>query len=373
MDSNRMCDNSVCPATNITDTTTVKCHHCKKDFHLPCYEIIHSKARIFISKNIVFMCDECLECSSPKRKQAGESKTSNEKLTVSASLQSPERQHAQPPTIFTNKKLSEMIGEMIGELSMKIDNNTSTLSQIKNGVDSMHSTIRDNNNLDNNSTYANVLGAKPHLRTQFASEMQPAASSAPQKATTTREESRNLDAETKIALKKRQLTAGNSTKQGLGAPVAIEPRKTVKIQRTPLEKSVYVSRVDTSITTDVLIDYIKNELPNVDVKHFLPRLLVKKGQDLEELTFVSFRLQCTEELYAKFISPDFWPSHVMIGEFVEKPSDKRSKLGDFIVQKMNELSNDGLSDSTAAKAMDESSSSTSKNQSINASEPPPEI
>jgi len=57
---------------------------------------------------------------------------------------------------------------------------------------------------------------------------------------------------------------------------------------------------------------------------------------------------------------------------VEKPSDKRSKLGDFIVQKMNELSNDGLSDSTAAKAMDESSSSTSKNESINASAPPPE-
>lgn len=138
-----------------------------------------------------------------------------------------------------------------------------------------------------------------------------------------------------------------------------------------MEKSVYVSRIDPSVTTDDLIEYIKNELPNVDVKHFLPCLLVKKVQDLEELSFVSFRLQCTEALYSELISPDFWPNHVMIGEFVEKPSDKRAKIGDFIAQKINELSTEGLSDSNKSTAMDESSSSTSKNEIGNASAPSP--
>lgn len=213
---NRMCENSVCPTSNVSPANTVNCHYCKKYFHLACYDIISTKAKVFVSKHIVFLCDDCLECQSPKRKT--ERKTSNEQLTATvSSYSSSERAQSHPlTTIVTNKR----VAELIGELSMKIDNNTSTLSQLKNGVDLMHSTIRDNNN----TTYANVLGAVQQRRTQLAPDAQQINSSAP-KATAAREEMRSLDAETKIALKKRQLTAGNSTKQGLGAAVTIDHAK----------------------------------------------------------------------------------------------------------------------------------------------------
>lgn len=56
---------------------------------------------------------------------------------------------------------------------------------------------------------------------------------------------------------------------------------------------------------------------------------VKKGQNLEQLTFVSYRLSCTEELYSKFMESSFWPKHVMIGEFIVRER-VQPNVGDFI-------------------------------------------
>lgn len=363
----RECNHTKCPTAHTSDTNTVDCHVCKKDFHLPCYDIIATKARIFISKHIVFLCDTCIGCPSPKRKPAGESKkTTQAEPTIKSSDRINTSAATLPSAVVSNKRLFDLLNEV----SAKIDNNSSTLSQLKDGVDSMHSIVRENNN-----THAKV---RQQQHTCSATELQPSNSLATNKTVTASEEQRNMDAETKLALKKRQLTAGKSIKQGLGAPVEIQPRKPATVQRTPLNKSVYVSRIDPSVTTDNLVEYIKNELPNVNIKHFLPRLLVKKDQNLEELTYVSFRLQCTEALYDAFISPDFWPNHVKIGEFIEKQSDKRAKLGEFIAQKINDLSTGGLIDLTAPNATSvetESTSSwipTTKNDVINNNTVPPE-
>lgn len=51
-------------------------------------------------------------------------------------------------------------------------------------------------------------------------------------------------------------------------------------------------------------------------------MLVKKDQKVEDLTFISYRLLCNDLYYEKFIDSAFWPSHVMIGEFIEKPRKK---------------------------------------------------
>lgn len=53
------------------------------------------------------------------------------------------------------------------------------------------------------------------------------------------------------------------------------------------------------------------------------RLLVKKDQNLEDLTFISYRLLCTEIIYQQLMESSFWPSHVFIGEFVDKPRPPR--------------------------------------------------
>lgn len=105
-----------------------------------------------------------------------------------------------------------------------------------------------------------------------------------------------------------------------------------------LTKLIYISRLQTNVTADKITCYIKTKVPDLDEKNILLRMLVKKDQNLEELTFISFRLSCTEELYTKLIDSSFWPHHVMIGEFIERER-KQNNLGDFIVTKppQNEL------------------------------------
>lgn len=67
----RKCGNH-CPEDNVGPTTMTNCRICKKLFHLPCYDVITTSARLFVSANIVFICDACLleldDEKSPKRR-----------------------------------------------------------------------------------------------------------------------------------------------------------------------------------------------------------------------------------------------------------------------------------------------------------------
>lgn len=57
-DDNRLrkCDGDF-PNENINENTNVKCRACKNLFHLPCYDVSFLSSRLFVSKNIVFICD----------------------------------------------------------------------------------------------------------------------------------------------------------------------------------------------------------------------------------------------------------------------------------------------------------------------------
>lgn len=69
----KICDQN-CPAENQKDEYSIDCRQCKQQFHLPCFDIVQTKNRLFATKNVVFMCDDCLksidDIKSPKRKQA---------------------------------------------------------------------------------------------------------------------------------------------------------------------------------------------------------------------------------------------------------------------------------------------------------------
>ena len=56
----------------------------------------------------------------------------------------------------------------------------------------------------------------------------------------------------KLALRNRELFAGTVTSVGgsLGKAVEIQPRKTIKLKRLRLIKSIYISRIETHITDD---------------------------------------------------------------------------------------------------------------------------
>lgn len=69
-------------------------------------------------------------------------------------------------------------------------------------------------------------------------------------------------------------------------------------------------------------NYIKQEKPDLDTKHFSLRIIVKKDQQLDELIFVSIQHCCTRDIFEIFMSSAFWPIYVIIDAFMEKQSEK---------------------------------------------------
>lgn len=124
----------------------------------------------------------------------------------------------------------------------------------------------------------------------------------------------------------RKLTSGtdNSVDHDLGNGVVPKRNQNNQIH---FNKSVYVSKLEPTVTNEKLMNFIKKKLPDLTDNDIKLHLLVKKDQKVEDLTFVSFRLLCNETFYEKFIDSSFWPSHVMIGEFIDKP---RKTSSDFI-------------------------------------------
>lgn len=106
----------------------------------------------------------------------------------------------------------------------------------------------------------------------------------------------------------------------LGGPVAerSEARNSRRGFVNGFARSLYISKLKPSVTEQSVIAYLKENVPGINDDLFALRLLVKKDQELDKLSFVSFRLNCNEDLFGKLSDPSFWPAHVMIGEFVEK-------------------------------------------------------
>lgn len=100
-----------------------------------------------------------------------------------------------------------------------------------------------------------------------------------------------------------------------------------KLQRINFSNSVYISRCKNSTTPDDITKHIMTEIEGVNESDFAVRLLVKKDQNVELLSFVSFRILCFEKVHKHLTDPEFWPNGILIGDFHEK---RKTLLGDFI-------------------------------------------
>lgn len=106
---------------------------------------------------------------------------------------------------------------------------------------------------------------------------------------------------------------------GLGKAVRVIERQNIpKI----IWKWIYVSRVSLDVSWVQIVNYIKTNLPDIDEKCFKVHMLVERDQSPEKLSYISFHVACVELMYNKLCDPSFWPSHVMIGDFVERPCKK---------------------------------------------------
>lgn len=88
-----------------------------------------------------------------------------------------------------------------------------------------------------------------------------------------------------------------------------------------LNKSIRIAGLHPSVTVEQMNDYVLENTPLNDKSKFRCKMLVKSGQDLSNLTFISFKIDVAADDFAAIVNPDCWPSHVTIREFVhiQKP------------------------------------------------------
>lgn len=107
------------------------------------------------------------------------------------------------------------------------------------------------------------------------------------------------------------------------------------IPRPTFNKSIYVSRVGTSVSHEKMVSYIEKHSDMKKNINFKCSLLVKKEADLSTLTFVSYKIDVTEESFDHLMLESFWPKGIQIRPFV--PKEKKSvEFGDFLNSSVNE-------------------------------------
>lgn len=343
----------VCQPTNINVNTTVDCHTCKGKFHLPCFDIIQPASKLFVSPNIVFLCDDCLtSCeNSPKRKGAKSPKVL--KQTVLSQKAGILSSQTTPVGTMSKKPVSnEHLRMLIEKLSKKCD---SSFASLKTSVDSVHDTISSNkiqideslkkNDADLSSvtktivekldTFEKKQSFSQVLSASLSSKQKPSVSSPAIKPLrqTSSVASKAVTKSNPVANKYKSCPLISGTNevisQHIGKEVTITKRKrknstTTAIDARPkLSKAVYVTRFQPGVTVDGVMMYLNSQIPDLVENKVAIRMLVKKDQDVNELQFISFRISCTEDLFPKLSEPAFWPSYIKMREFVFEPKKPR--------------------------------------------------
>lgn len=330
MGKDNICHRDECEPRNINTDSTISCAKCKGVIHLPCFGIARKACELFVHRNIMMFCFKCippdtddsLTVSTPPpttatpqtRKLASCSKTSSSTKTQSTITQ-----------LVTDKKLLEIhsllktVDTNVRAIELKLSSNdeqTKLYSDVLKKVN--ENTMNTNAMLSENSKKPLFSNVVARMNQSPFPKLTPSKRRRPDDSPTT-----NVLRAKPQQFPNRKLICGTSatTNDKLGAPIE-------NIKRTSpyahLNKSIYVSRLQPTVTTDQIVGYLKEKIPDICEKDVSLRLLVKKEQreQLDMLSFISYRLLCTDEIHEKLMDASFWPAHVRIGEFFERPRQK---------------------------------------------------
>lgn len=347
----KKCSRDDCPTANINVNSNAQCHACKAKFHLPCFNVTTPAAKLFVIKNIVFLCDECLSTGekSPKRKGNDVQKTLRQTLLTPSRFSSPQTSSDQ-----TEKSTIDQLQQLVHNLSDKIDVNTNTVASLKESVVSMHETVSSNqaqideslkkNDTEFSSAAKTIVEQLEKIEQKQSYAQALGSSSSNQIVRQVTDNSQQSTAISKPAPKKAvaykfkgiPLNSGTNedTTHMLGAPVVFTERRRHRQNSTnavparpKFTKSVYITRLQPSVTVDGLKLFLHTQIKDLDESQMSIRMLVKKDQDMSEMSFISFSISCTDNLFSQLGSPSFWPSHIKMREFINEPRKPRETAG----------------------------------------------
>lgn len=364
-----------CPEDNVNHATTKKCRMCKKSFHLPCYDVIEKPSKLFIVENIVFLCDDCLEAldneSSPerKRKSANNSVLRQSMLSPSVTGSISLSSNMLPPTTTINAKKcsNEKLYSLMSTIADKLDKQSNKIDEIGQNVCTVGNDViatkkktheaydvvfsrlmlREQQDLrdlskemfrpNKNDTFETPNGTKqnrvyPKPRT-YSTVVQSTLPVTPQPTSSEqRKRVKTISLIENATGETLQTAKFPSPKQGkknveLGKPIPnrqLPPRKS-----NPFTKSVWISRFHPETTPDEIENYITEHTEAKDKTKFKCVKLVKKDQDVTQMSFVSFKIDTTPEVFDILINPENWPQNKSVREFI-RMSPPKPKLEDFV-------------------------------------------
>lgn len=403
-----------CPEDNVSDSTTKNCRICKKSYHLPCYGILQAPNRLFVSDNIVFVCDGCLvsldDEHSPKRKQNVQSILKQSVLGSSSSggftLQSPsqpieQNKQAKKPTNEQMYALMLKIFDKVNNQTDKIDEIGVNVCEVGNRVIESKQTSNDIYNIvhsrmmlreqqdlrdlakqvfhpngtetvgnvgfgpDNARVYPtlstprtqNRIKSKPNtpkpklystvIKSTLPVTPQPEAPSQRKKE----QHITLIDNSSDTTIKSVKIPTPKQGKKDVQIGRAVEERQIVPRNSNPLSKSIWISKFHPETTPEELENYIVEHTEVKDKSKFKCSKLVKKDQDVTNMSFVSFKIDVTPENFGILIAPENWPQNKHVREFI-KMAPPKPTLADFVPQKPSNSASINATENAAHHAND---------------------
>lgn len=314
MEQTRLCSRDDCPTANLRPDCTTNCGKCSSIIHLQCIGIFKKTSEILINSHIKVFCMKCArETSSPP--PIDSSKTESK------------------ATSTTERKIDAVL-EILDGIKTNVENTKTNVELHRAEAKSYAETLYQVKASVNRS-----VGGGDHQKAKLFSSVLAGQSTSPKRGggedqlqfpplgRDSKRRKTGVDEPMPKAVRKtRPLTAGTGGDENheLGSPVRPAAPKTTPRIRLP--NSIYVSRLQPSVDVEQMRAYIKRKVPEATDDEFDLRLLVKKDQVLDTLTFVSFRLLCADKHVNTLTDSNFWPSHVMIGNFLERPRPKQQSV-----------------------------------------------
>lgn len=113
--------------------------------------------------------------------------------------------------------------------------------------------------------------------------------------------------------------SGSSKIVGVKRKSTLRPASRPVQEVDPNMRRIFISRLEPSTSCDQIIEHLKSKNIIDDSTDIKCTKLVKKDANLDELSFVSFKLDVPKNMFNLLNDPSMWPDSVAIREFVDNP------------------------------------------------------
>lgn len=329
------CNRDNCTPTNITGPKA-NCIKCKKLCYLLCYGGERSSTGMVRFKlpnsltiyvdvtNVQFACTECLLEGN---------------VVVQTTMQVAQKTTSKEADVnsVTNDKLMEVLTAGFVELKQHITANVGksakdmkdSLDVLTKSMDKTTKLIETPNRTTKSPLYSTILKSKKKVlfKDTQSTDFTPISSKRKRNEDNDNElistEAKNAKPTVIIPKPRMGISEGVIGQK----PKPREPR-TPKQMTNEFRKSLRVAGLDPSVTVEQLDDYITKNTPITDSSRFKCTMLVKKGLDLSLLSYISFKIDVSDQDFDCLTNLANWPNYVTVREFIRMDRPKPQSMGD---------------------------------------------